>query len=629
MADWPEGVDADFRLRYEFVRTLGRGGNGIVCEAVQTGLRRHVAIKFLHSRLVGQPVELMRFVREARLLARLSHPSIVALFDAGATSRNPYLVTEYVQGEDLARHLSRNGPLAVERSVELFRSLLAGLAFLHASGVVHRDLKPLNLMISSEGELKILDFGLARALADPGRLTAPGFIAGTPCYMSPEQILCEDAGIPADLYGAGLLFFEMLTATAPFDSTDLLELRRQKMLGFTEPMRRALGDVPEALMSVMERLLEPDPARRFSSAELVRKALPAPKRPAGPPLAPVAAAHATRPTAPQAPRDGRRRVVLGTAIGAAAWTALALTGWRLRATAPAVPMPPSVSSSSAIQRPAPVARPARPPIERSRRLALQEALARSEDPVRYQFLSLDYPSYMTGTTRRGSDRMRARTIRKLEEKGVFELLAAIRKEAPDLFEEPWESDETRSAATSCLICLAELDRSLELSGVKGVTGAKELLRPGDFQVQRVPAPLPSTSVVRMKMSTTVMVPHMFEVFEQGEAPAPDPTRGVVSVSGDVLFPDTARFRRAQAAVHVSGLHREVFLELKISWPRHRLVLPFNAEGCDGKQMVWLVQTFDAALLRPGPGFLELNYRMSFGRIHGGAIVDRVELRLLE
>ncbi len=253
---------------FEDLRELGRGGMGVVYAATHAVMGRRVAVKVITAEFTRQPAALDRFRREARAAARLSHPNLVSAYDAGQEGEQPFLVMELIDGESLAERLRRDGPLPVEEACNCVRQAALGLQHAHDHGLVHRDIKPHNLMRAADGTVKVLDFGLA-ALADDGcsaGQTGPNAALGTPDYMAPEQ--AEDARRAdgrADVYGLGCTLYHLLTGAVPFpeDST-LLKLWAHR----TQPppsARAARPDVPPRLDAVLRKAMAKRPEDRYQT----------------------------------------------------------------------------------------------------------------------------------------------------------------------------------------------------------------------------------------------------------------------------------------------------------------------------------------------------------------------------
>ena len=272
---------------YDPLRFLARGGMGEVVVVRHRELGRDLVMKLLLTNLTGQEQLAERMRAEARMLARLSHPSLVTVVDSGRTAAGrPFLVTELLEGETLAEHVAaRGGHLPVRDALELTIQTLAGLTVVHDAGFVHRDLKPANLFVvkargAEARRLKILDFGIAKALSEEDRrdlgMVAPttaGAIMGTPSSVSPEQVESGKVDARTDVYGLGVVLFRIIVGRAPF-SGDALELFRAHLLEAPPvPSSVAPQPVPLVVDRVILKALEKDPARRFQSASEMREAL--------------------------------------------------------------------------------------------------------------------------------------------------------------------------------------------------------------------------------------------------------------------------------------------------------------------------------------------------------------------
>ena len=248
--------------RYEVERTIGHGGMASVFAAYDRELDRPVALKLLADNLAGDEESQERFKREARIAARLSHPNIVAIFDVGEEEGRPFIVMEYVEGESLAEVLKENGPLAPDRAVELVRQACAALGHAHEAGVVHRDVKPKNLLLREDGVLKVADFGIARA-AEVAGLTQVGQVIGTPPYIAPEQMHGRDVSPATDVYGLGVLLHHLITGHSPYSGRGLFELLEQQKAKRFEPLRRGAPGASAELEEIVARCLEPSRRKRI------------------------------------------------------------------------------------------------------------------------------------------------------------------------------------------------------------------------------------------------------------------------------------------------------------------------------------------------------------------------------
>ena len=209
--------------RYVVEKTLGKGGMATVELARDTQLGRNVAIKRLFASLADDPVFQKRFFREARMAANLSHPNLVGVYDVGEDDGVPYIVMEYVEGETLAELMARTGAMDPERAVDLLLQVCAGLEHAHAAGLVHRDIKPQNLLVGSDGIVKIADFGIARTL-NATQLTQAGTVLGTAAYLAPEQAAGERVTAAADLYSVGAVGYQLLSGRLPYEVESLVDL---------------------------------------------------------------------------------------------------------------------------------------------------------------------------------------------------------------------------------------------------------------------------------------------------------------------------------------------------------------------------------------------------------------------
>jgi serine/threonine-protein kinase len=297
--------------RYEVDSLLGRGGMSSVFSGWDRTLGREVAIKVLASDLVEDRVFVERFEREARAAASLSHRNVVAVFDSGVDAGARFIVMERVSGRTLASRL-RDGPLSIEQSVEIAVSVSQALGAAHAGGIVHRDVKPGNVMLGENGQVKVLDFGIARALAATS-LTRASTVIGTAGYLSPEQAEGGPVDARSDLYGLGCLLYEMLTGRPPFVADSAAALVHQHLTRPPEPPSRRRPGVSPALDEIVLRCLAKDPGARYAGAGALAAALAkAPARTVGTRTGPAT----TVLTAPLRERRWIAALAAGALVGA-------------------------------------------------------------------------------------------------------------------------------------------------------------------------------------------------------------------------------------------------------------------------------------------------------------------------
>ena len=254
--------------RYNLERRLGAGGMSTVFLARDSVLERPVAVKLLAEHLSDDEAFVARFRREALAAARLQHPNIVQVFDSGEddASGRHFIVMEYVNGPSCADLLRETPQLEVERTVDIVTGACHGLDYAHRAGVIHRDVKPGNLLIAEEtGALKLADFGIAKA-AEQTRITQVGAVLGTAAYLSPEQATGEEAGATSDIYSLGVCAYQFLAGRLPYEYGSLTELALKQQNEAVEPIARYRPEVPPALDMAIRRCLERDPSLRYQSA---------------------------------------------------------------------------------------------------------------------------------------------------------------------------------------------------------------------------------------------------------------------------------------------------------------------------------------------------------------------------
>lgn len=258
--------------RYEMQQRIGRGGMAEVYLARDVLLDRLVAIKVLFPEYATDPAFVERFRREAQSAANLNHPNIVSVYDWGRSENTYFMAMEYVPGRTLAEALHDVGPIDAMKAAEVGIEVAAALSFAHRNNVVHRDIKPGNILIGSSGQLKVADFGIARALGSPAdaNLTQAGAVMGTAAYFSPEQAQGGQPDPRSDLYSLGIVLYEMVAGQPPFLGESSLSVAYKQVHEQPQPLHELAPDVPRAFEAIVARLLAKDPNRRYPTAEAVR-----------------------------------------------------------------------------------------------------------------------------------------------------------------------------------------------------------------------------------------------------------------------------------------------------------------------------------------------------------------------
>lgn len=249
--------------RYELDSKLGSGGMSTVYLARDTTLERWVAIKILHREISDQPDQIERFRREARSVAQLSHPNVVAVIDAGEDGGHPYIVFEYIAGETLKQRIERLGRLPLDETAAYAIEIGRGIAAAHARPMVHRDVKPQNVLIDNEGRAKVTDFGIARELEADG-LTATGRVLGTTDYVSPEQAMGQSVDARSDIYSLGVVIYEMLTGAPPFAAETLVGVAMKHVNEQMPDVQARRPEVSSALAAVVDRATAKEPDDRYA-----------------------------------------------------------------------------------------------------------------------------------------------------------------------------------------------------------------------------------------------------------------------------------------------------------------------------------------------------------------------------
>jgi serine/threonine protein kinase len=258
-------INTLFDGRYRILRKLGTGGMANVYLAEDEVLGRRVAIKILNDRHAGDDQFVERFRREAKNAASLSHPNIVSIYDRGEAEGTYYIAMEYLDGRSLKELIVARGPAPIHLAIDYTRQILAAIRFAHRHGIVHRDIKPHNVLVDGEGRLKVTDFGIARA--GVSQMTEAGSIIGTAQYLSPEQAKGSPVDQTSDLYSVGVVLYELLTGEVPFSGDTPVEIAMKHLSTVPEPPSSKRADVPRDLDMVVMRALGKDPSERYQSAE--------------------------------------------------------------------------------------------------------------------------------------------------------------------------------------------------------------------------------------------------------------------------------------------------------------------------------------------------------------------------
>src|ERR1039458_8141887 len=252
--------------RYAVTARIAHGGMGPVYLAMDTRLDREVALKVMHAELARDDDFVRRFIGEAKSVARLSHQNVVAVFDQGADGPLLYLAMEYVPGRTLKEMLHDNGRLPPAVALEIMTGVLGGLAAAHTSGIVHRDVKPENVLLTADGRIKVADFGLARALTAAGH-TRTGLLIGTVAYVPPEQVTGDSTGPRGDVYSAGVMLFQLLTGRVPFTGDTPLSVAYQHVNNDVPAPSTLTPGLPAAVDQLVLTATSRDPARRPADAD--------------------------------------------------------------------------------------------------------------------------------------------------------------------------------------------------------------------------------------------------------------------------------------------------------------------------------------------------------------------------
>jgi serine/threonine protein kinase len=257
--------------RYQLASVLGRGGMGDVWLACDQRLQRDVAIKVLRPELAAEPRVRQRFEDEARAAAQLTHPNVVTVYDTGDDDGTPYIVMERLSGRTLA-DVVREGSVSLELASRWADEILAAVAAAHGAGVLHRDIKPGNVLLAADGSVKVADFGIAK-IADDFDATTTGVVLGTPAYLAPERLAGHPATPASDIFGVGVVLYELLSGHCPFPGDNPMAIAHAIQRGEIVPLRQRRPEVAPAMAAALERAMSVDPDDRFSSAAAMGAAL--------------------------------------------------------------------------------------------------------------------------------------------------------------------------------------------------------------------------------------------------------------------------------------------------------------------------------------------------------------------
>jgi eukaryotic-like serine/threonine-protein kinase len=329
--------------RYELGEVVGQGGMAVVYRATDRTLGREVALKVLREQYADDPEFVERFEREARSAARLAHPNVVDIYDVGSDDATHYIVMELVDGDSLKSLVRRAGALPPALVIRFGREVAAALEYAHRRGLIHRDVKPQNVLVDADGHAKLTDFGIARA-AETVSLTQTGTVLGTAQYMSPEQARGQQLGPASDIYSLGVVLYELATGRLPFEGQSPLAVALRHVQDEPTPPRRLNPSLPPALELVVLRAMAKDPADRYASAAELAEALesgpdPIQQRTARAAAAPghpgaggasgVGLAAGATAVTRHAPGDGRQGAAVGRRTPAAAGRRRAPTAQRV------------------------------------------------------------------------------------------------------------------------------------------------------------------------------------------------------------------------------------------------------------------------------------------------------------
>lgn len=255
---------------YEILEMLGRGGMGVVYKAFDRNLEREVALKVMHAGLMNEEEQIIRFLQEAKAIAKLQHPNIVGIYEVGRDPQ-PYFAIEYIQGQTLAQYIQTQGSFNPRDAANILRKICDAIQCAHEKNIIHRDLKPANIMLTQEMEPKVMDFGLAKFLDAAVTISKSGHLVGTPFYMSPEQACDEKVDIRTDIYALGAIFYEMLCGSPPFHGSTVINIFDQIVHKTPDPPSMIRPNIPVELENICLKCLSKNPIQRFTNASELKR----------------------------------------------------------------------------------------------------------------------------------------------------------------------------------------------------------------------------------------------------------------------------------------------------------------------------------------------------------------------
>lgn len=249
------------------VKKIGQGGMGVVYLAHHLALNKKVAVKILPDSFAREDERVQRFIREARSAAQLEHSNIIQIYNIAKHDNFYFIVMQYVDGQSLAGLIKETGKISLFRALDIIKEVALALSVAHRKGIIHRDIKPENIMVTPDGQVKLMDFGLARVLNVANNLSRTGDILGTPYYLPPEQARGEKADGRADIYSLGATLYYMLSGRKPFEGDSTITIILKHLNEKPPPITQANPEIPEIVSQLISRMLEKDPARRYQSAD--------------------------------------------------------------------------------------------------------------------------------------------------------------------------------------------------------------------------------------------------------------------------------------------------------------------------------------------------------------------------